>query len=151
MDFHSIETDLVEVTGRKLDILEALSSGYVVESGTFMGKAARALAKNANHVDTIDPCDQCWEADRGFKGLPVTAHHCRGVDFIPTRPIDLLFIDSGFDRAEEIAHFGPYMAKRGIMAIDDPPLPNIQVALSTMGYNYIYLNIDNGLILVQFN
>lgn len=147
MDFHETRTPEVddEILAVLCAVAEAMQPKYIVESGTFLGKSARALAQYGR-VDTCDPCEDCWKTNRGFKGLPITAHKCKGIEFIPTEPIDLLFLDSDINtRAEEVKHFGPSMAPKGLMAIDDPGCFDYTCL---EGRRYITLPVKHGLVMV---
>jgi predicted O-methyltransferase YrrM len=146
MDFHSVPAEVDDdILAVLCEVARAMKPKYIVESGTYMGKFARALSE-FGRVDTCDPCFDCWNADRGFDGLPITAHLCRGIDFTPRGPIGLLFIDSDINtRAAEFRHFVPFMAPRSLIAIDDPGCFDYS---ALEGHKHMTLPIKHGLIVV---
>ncbi len=155
INFHSsisaeVDDEIISVI---CNLVHTIQPKLIVESGTYLGKSARAMAKelNSGNLITCDPCDICWKSDRGFEGLPIEAHHCKGVDFKPKSEINLLFIDSGTNsRSDEVEYFVPFMSKKSIILIDDPGCFDYSV-LGTMELKYITLPVKHGLIMVQVN
>lgn len=153
-DFHSVNAEIDDsILDVIVSIVRNMQPKYVVESGTYLGKSTRAIANELSGgvIETCDPCDRCWKSERGFKGLPIIAHHCRGIDFKPKQPVNLLFLDSDMhNRDQEVEYFAPFMAPRSIMVIDDPGSFDYSV-LGTLGFNYITMPVKLGMIIVQPN
>lgn len=105
-----------------LDFLAALvhtiKPNYIVETGTCFGWSARAMASKLieGRIDTCDPEDKSKDA----WPVNVRYHKCSSLDFTPTGPIDLLFLDSALElRAKEYFYFKPYLSSRGMVVIHD--------------------------------
>jgi predicted O-methyltransferase YrrM len=131
-------------------LVSALCPRYVIETGTYEGRTARAIGEclEIGHLDTMDTDQESVRLSRKeVEGLPVTVHHCSSLDFIPDRPIDLAFLDSDIwdIRFKELGHFRPFLAPLGIVAIHDTR----SLIDRPSGWQRIDLLTANGLSLFQ--
>lgn len=144
--FHDIPEPGAECSDEVAGLLTVLSHGYCVEVGTLMGKGARALSVGATLVDTLDPCQQCWD-EREALPANVHCHFMHGVDFTPAVPIDLLFIDSGLtSRDEDFDHLAPFLAPHGLVVIDDAGLVS---GATLAAWRSVTLPIGSGVIIAR--
>lgn len=99
-------------------LVATIKPKYIVETGTCFGWSARAMgtALIDGRLDTCDPEDKnlyAWPSH-------VKYHKCSSLDFIPTGPIDLLFLDSALElRVREYRYFKPSLGERAIVVIHD--------------------------------
>lgn len=129
-------------------LVRALCPRYVIETGCYHGATAWSIgsALDIGHLDTMDIDDySVGLARQACVGLPVTVHHCDSLDFMPDRPIDFLFLDSGVgdQRVKELDHFAPYLAPEGIVVMHDSrdlPWPN--------GYRFVNLPTARGMLVL---
>ncbi len=133
----------------------AIKPDYVIETGTYrgdttvmIGQALQALGRG--HLVSIDIDHQAtlFTAERlNGQGLPVTLMTCKASTFIPTEPVDLIFIDCSLDdRLAQLAAFRPYASPRCVILMHDSALPpgSPEVAQLNAEAN---LAVDDGLVL----
>ncbi len=110
----------------------ALKPDYVIETGTYrgdttvmIGQALQALGRG--HLVSIDIDHQAtlFTAERlNGQGLPVTLMTCKASSFLPTEPVDLIFIDCSLDdRFAQVQAFRPYASPRCVILMHDSALP----------------------------
>ena len=138
-----------QVVGFLVALVEALRPRYVIETGCYHGTTSAAIGEAliVGSLDTMDIDSYSVELATAFtQGLPVTVHHCASLDFTPSQPIDLAFLDSDPDiRLHELEHFAPYLAPDAIVAIHDSrDLPQPKE-----GWRWVNLPTPRGLLLVQ--
>jgi predicted O-methyltransferase YrrM len=138
-----------EVVGLLRTMIRAIQPRYVIETGCYHGTTSRAIgeALTIGHLDTMDIDSYSVDiAHRATMGLPVTVHHSSSLDFIPDRPIDFMFLDSGIGdlRARELSHFYLWTHKDTVVAMHDSrdlPWP--------IGWRHVNLPTPRGLLLLQ--
>lgn len=115
-----------QVTALVAAFVTALQPDYVVETGTYQGHTAQAIAEalQANgrgHLDTIEANEtRAREATATLAGLPATVHHTSSLHFHPTREIDFAWFDSApNDRAPEFKHYRGWMYHGTIVGFHD--------------------------------
>ena len=103
-----------------------LKPEYILETGTYKGHSTMAFAEglrqnNFGSITTLE-IDEIL-ASRAkilFSEYPVEVLNQNSLSFIPTRKIDLLFLDSKRDiRRDEFAHFRQYLNDRAIIVWHD--------------------------------
>lgn len=99
-------------------LVATIKPRYVVETGTCYGWSARAMGQALinGRLDTCDPEDKnlyAWPSN-------VKYHKCSSLDFKPTAPIDLLFLDSALNlRVLEYLIFKEHLSERAVVVIHD--------------------------------
>lgn len=99
-------------------LVATIKPKYIVETGTCFGWSARAMgtALIDGRLDTCDPEDKnlyAWPSH-------IRYHKCASLDLIPSKKIDLLFLDSALEvRVREYFHFKPYFSDRTVIVIHD--------------------------------
>ncbi len=110
-------------------LVRAIKPKYAIETGTHRGLSAcyigQAMKDNGfGLLETCDPVDLYQGAAIVAAGLhhQVSYYPKRGVDMMPTAPIDFLFID-GFhgktDVMDEFVTFKPHLAENAVVAFHD--------------------------------
>lgn len=99
---------------------------FIVETGTFKGDGtislAEGLLKNKfGHMITIEVDPMLADiAKKNLSGYPVEVFCGNSLNYIPSEPIDLLFLDSKrILRKEEFIRFKPYLHKKSIIIWHD--------------------------------
>lgn len=68
---------------------------------------------------TLDTCDP-EEKNQYAWPKHIRYHKCSSLDFVPSAPIDLLFLDSALElRVKEYFYFKPYLSNRAVIVIHD--------------------------------
>lgn len=99
-------------------LVATIKPKYIVETGTCYGWSARAMGTTL--IDgTLDTCDP---EEKNLYAWPkhIRYHKCSSLDFIPSAPIDLLFLDSALElRTKEYYYFKRFLSSRAIVVIHD--------------------------------
>lgn len=137
-------------------LVRAIKPKYCIETGTHKGLSgcyiSQALKDNGSGIlHTCDPVDLMQEAafiSTGLSGF-VKYHEKRGVDLVPERPIDFLFID-GFhgkqDVVDEFVTFRPHLAENAIVAFHDCDLVEhcgVNQAVAELGLATVWIPTQN--------
>jgi predicted O-methyltransferase YrrM/D-alanine-D-alanine ligase-like ATP-grasp enzyme len=124
---------MVDRTGAETEILYFLKAlvgltkpRSVLETGTYKGATAAAIGEalrslGEGRLVTLE-CDPHYasHARRSLSGLPVDVVLGSSLDYIPTEPIDLLFLDSTRPaRIHEFRRFKPYLSSRALIIWHD--------------------------------
>ena len=132
-------------------LVKALCPRYVIETGCYHGTTSAAIGE-ALDVGTLDTMDIDFHsvelASAYTQSLPVTVHHCSSLDFAPTQPIDLAFLDSDpYIRFQEAEYFRPFLAPDAILAIHD----SRDMQWTDLDWRWVNLPTPRGLLLLQAN
>jgi predicted O-methyltransferase YrrM len=148
-----VDAQRIEVEQPVVDLLVSLVRSiqprYVIETGTYHGTTAKAIgeALEVGHLVTVEIDAVGVELSREATiGLPVTVIHGSSLDFIPDRPVDFAFLDSGVDvRLLELEHLRPHLAPDAVMAMHDSRdlWPQLD------GWRWVNLPTPRGLLLFQ--
>lgn len=155
MSFGHGDTDIALIEAHPAErvlltaLVRALCPRYAIETGCYHGTTSAAIGASLDigHLDTMDTDEySVGLARQACVGLPVTVHHCDSLDFIPAAPIEFAFLDSGIGRQRlvEAAHFRPYLAPEGIVAMHDS-----RDLAWPLGYRFVNLPTARGLLLLQ--
>ena len=115
-----------EVTGLVAAFVRALQPELVVETGTYTGQTAFAIAaalldNGHGRLVTIELDEHRAALARQYlEGLPVTVLWGTGDHYVPDAPVGFLWLDSGCDaRHTELAHYRPYLAAGAVIGVHD--------------------------------
>lgn len=140
-DSDATETDVSRLIGA---LVTALKPDYAIETGSYrgitteiMGRALQALGRG--HLVTLDIIPEYADATRErVVGLPVTVVVGKASEFVPTQPIDLLFLDCDFnDRVKQLHAYKPYASPRCVILTHDTALPDHEAHVAAW-----YLDMD---------
>ena len=159
--WHSLDSEAteVEVTDFVYAWVRVLQPELVVETGTFMGDTALAIGKALQHnqhgncVTHEINAELFGIASDRVKDVPVTCVLGKGVDWVPSQPIDFAWFDSGYDsRAGEILHYLQYFSSGAIFGVHDTaPHHSIRRTLDKVvaGLPEIHLRTPRGVSFFQ--
>lgn len=155
----------VEVTRFVADLVRLLAPEVVVETGTYQGDTAVAIAGalwiNAErgvpgHLHTFEvDRDRHETASARLLGDTVTPYCHPVTDWTPPAPITLAFIDGGDGdaRLHDIAHLHPHMKPGGIMLLHDTMFAVARKRwrpwLRERGYDLVTLPTPRGITIIQ--
>lgn len=142
------------------DLVRAIRPILVIETGTYYGNTAsaigRALSENGTgHLVTLETKQHRHRvAARRCRRLPVTCVYGRALDYTPTEPIGLLFIDSSLEsRPQEFDHFFPWFKPSTLIVWHDtkdlPVLDHVRQLRKDGRIQMILLETDNGLCMAN--
>lgn len=150
-----------EVSDFLFSLVRLLKPSVVLETGCFLGATSVAIghALKSNEHGRLVTCDidaglveQVHELAKRFQ-LPINVTHCDSASLINrTKSIDLAFIDSGEDRANEVTSLIPKMTRFGVIALHDTAPHQWQVEeeyFESRGLQCLYMNTPRGLTLFQ--
>ena len=148
-----------EVSDFMYSLVRLLKPKVVIETGCYTGvttlRMARALKANRyGHLSTCDieqeHVDEMNEISRR-RSLPLEAFRTTGLELIGRfDSIDLAFIDSGGDRAAEIAKVLRRMGRFGVVALHDTAPHHWESGIQeSVKLPYLYMNTPRGLTLFQ--
>ncbi len=126
-DEWATESDVSRFLG---DLARVLKPDVVLETGSYRGYTSLAIGLalaelKRGHLTTVEIKAVDAEMTRQrCLGLPVTVLTNRSQHIEPPGPIDLLFLDSGWeDRMQELRYFRQWASPRCVIAVHDSAVP----------------------------
>jgi predicted O-methyltransferase YrrM len=121
------------------DLAHLLKPDFVVETGAYhgdtsvqIGQALHELGRGHLVSLEVDP-ERAAHAALATVGLPVSVWRQSSLDYEPTAPIDLLFLDSEFAiRMAELRRFRAWASPRCVVVLHDPCVPSRYPDVSLM-------------------
>jgi predicted O-methyltransferase YrrM len=159
----------VEVSQFLGDLCELIKPDFVVETGSYAGFTSAfigvalvqvgrgaAVSIEVNHARAREAAERCV-------GLPVTIVCDHSLQYVPTQPIDLLFVDSGWEtRMPEVRRLKAWASPRCVVVCHDPAVPTnypgVPAFLADMQaivdegtvHPWLYLPTPRGLALTRY-
>lgn len=149
-DEWATETDVSLLIG---SLVWALKPDFVIETGSYRGDTSREIGLalrglGRGHLLSIELSEaRAAQARTNTNELPVTVVTNRAAHVIPEQPIDLLFVDSGWeDRMVEVRHFQPWASPRCVIVAHDSAVPERYPGVSGF-YAAMQQAVDDGIVL----
>ena len=151
----------VEVLYYMIALTVMLKPQVIVESGTFTGNAAAALAMGCRqngfgHVWTYEidrPSSYSAQSFINAEGLgdwvTITCADSRSIVWPVSLPIDILLMDGGNNRSEELAAFEPHLSRRGVILCHDARERAHAWYTHTDRYDMVTFGTPTGLLIMQ--
>lgn len=160
--WNAVSTE-VEVSMLVAALVRAIQPEFVVEIGAHYGQTTerigQVLIENGHGTIVsleIDPelhgsaNNRCWNLPESVVQILL----CDSLQYIPTKPIDLLFVDGNIRRVSDVRHFRRYMAPRGYVVVHDTAAPGyieqVPEILTICGGNeHIQLDAPRGCLIIK--
>ena len=160
--WHSVNGNATELEASILiaGLVRATQPEFVVETGSWEGQTTELIGKALieNGHGTLDSL----EIESGVfqratqRCADLSSVNIINIDtfqYVPPKPINLLFIDGAYDREGEAKHIFPYMDKRSIVIMHDSASlfkqTHIKDMIEIRGGEYIDIDIPRGLLIVK--
>jgi len=148
-DAWATETDVSAFLG---DLVRALKPDYVIETGSYVGYTAEQIGLalrdlGRGQLVSIELAEtKAQQARARTDGLPVTIVTNRAAHVEPTQPVDLLFVDSGWDdRMVEVRHFHRWASPRCVIVAHDTAVPTDYPGVPAF-FASLQAVVDDGLV-----
>lgn len=128
----------VEVSEFLAHLVRLLKPEFVVETGTYQGDTAAAIGhalsiESTGQLVTLEvDADLAVLAQSRVKMWPVTVLNQPAMSYTPPRLIDLLFVDSGEYRMEEIRYFQRWASPRCVIVCHDTQQESLRRELDVL-------------------
>lgn len=154
-----------EVSRLVAALVQACQPEFIVEVGTHYGQTAeriaRVMAENGHgeFVSLEIDLGMFQSATNRCSVLPADVRsrlelvHINSREYIPTKPIDFLFVDGAGDRITDVRYFAPYLSARAIVIVHDtgysPYDHQVGGMLDILGGQHIQLDTPRGVLIVK--
>jgi predicted O-methyltransferase YrrM len=125
-DSDATETDVSMLVGA---FVTALKPDYVIETGSYYGHTSKSIGAalwglKRGHLVSLEIIPEYAEQARAnVVGLPVSVVLQPASEFVPTQPIDLMFLDCSFeDRIKQLYAYRPHASPRCVILTHDTAL-----------------------------
>ncbi len=126
-DSDATETDVSRLIG---EMVLALKPDYVVETGSYFGDTTAQIGMalqtlGRGQLVSIElSLAHAERAKARVQGLPVSVVVGCASEFVPSQPIDLMFLDCSFeDRVKQLYAYRPHASPRCVILTHDTALP----------------------------
>lgn len=150
-----------EVTGLVAAFARALQPDLVIETGSNTGQTAHALGvalqqNGHGKVVTLDIDPEMVRATQErCAGLPVEVVQQPGWEYVPDRPVGMLWLDSdAHQRHLELVHFRPFLLPGAVIGVHDtaphhPVHDHLKPVLHQLGATGLRLRTPRGVSFYQ--
>jgi len=140
-------------------LVKATQPEFILEIGSHYGQTTERIAqviRENEHGEfislEIDPemvgsaSHRCSQ----YLGKEVEIININSLEYIPTKPIDFLFVDGSSERSKDVVHYLPYLSGHCIVVVHDSAyyLDQNEIILGIWEWDHISLNTPRGLLVM---